>query len=222
MRNKRLKIVALIALVLGVATLSIGFAVFSKTLNIGSTSITTTPRTNPLETAIHYDQNTAVTTSNVNNVTNINTGTLGTDTWSNVSFTIDSNQTTASVRLIATIVNDGNYTGYLKSITSNGAVIQCTPVGDTDPSLVQTACSKINVSMNFSNGSLGISTNNLTSAAPINQALSTPEVTITNSVPNTATYMFNYYNDGVLPDGQFTVTIPAMTFDYSSVSASGN
>ncbi len=220
MKNNKLKIVALITLVLGVATLSVGFAVFSKTLNVGTTNVSTTTRTNVFDTAIHYDQTTGVVYDNTNasNVTNVNTGTLGTDTWSGVSFTIDSNSATAnSGKFTATIVNDSDYTGYFQGVTSNNGVIECTPVGDTDPTLVANACTKMRLSMTFMTGPNGYPAS-LNSTTPLNAVVYDSQATfkITNSQSNTVRLTFTYNNDGTLPDGQFTVTLPAITFSYAS------
>ncbi len=218
-RNRGFKIIAVIALVIGVIGLSIGFAAFSKTLNISSATVNTTARTNVFATAIHYD-GMPIYLPPVN-VTNINKGTQTTDTWSGISFTIDSNQNNASVTLFTRVLNDSTeYTGYLQSITSNNGVIECTPVGDTDSDLVAAACTKMNLQVSIAEADGSNSTSaNITSTTPANKIVTAqdPATTITNVNYGTLQLRFSYSHDSTIPDGQFTVTIPAITFSYTSV-----
>ena len=214
-KNNGYKVMAIVALLVGIVGLSIGFAAFSKTLNIGTATVNTTARTNVFESAIHYDTTATPTSSALTNVTVQNVGTLTTDTWSNIAFTIDANENNASATLTATVVNDSSeYDAYLQTITTSDGVIECTPATGTDATQVATACSKMKVTVTIA-GQSNNATAEVTSSSDIDTTI-TNAVVLPKSGNKTVTVKFDYDNDAVIHDGQFTVTLPAISFGYTS------
>ena len=207
--------------------MSIGFAAFSKTLTINSATVNTTARTNVFETAIHYDTNAGITVDSVDaigvfaslqNPRPSAIGTLTTDTWSGINLTMNSNYKFGHAKLTATIVNESTeYDAFLLNLTSNGGVITCTPVGDTNPDLVANACSSLTVTVTIHDvgGNIDESAT-LSSSMPLNRTNIIGGAMLAKGNSTTMDLYFNYDNSGTLPDGQYTVTVPAIQFEYTS------
>ncbi len=221
-KDRGFKIVAVVALVIGVIGLSIGFAAFSKTLVIDSASVTTTERANVFETAIAYSTRTgetaAVIADTVSNVTDINAGVASNATWSGISFKIDSNASSASVAFRAYIANDSDYDAYLKAISSSGQYITCTASAGTTDALVQGVCQDMTVTVTVSGATAdGSDTITYNKAANVDYTTGTPvQIKLASGASRSVIVRFDYSTSSVLPDGDFTVTIPAISLDYTS------
>ena len=148
--TRKQKLFIVMALFIAIASLSIGFAAFSTTLNISS-SASVNPNSdnfkvkfsssadslavNPIKPEVS-----GVERPNASNATIINSLT---PSISNISVTF-ANWGYASYT--AYIRNEGEYTAYLNSIIFNGDKV-CAAVGDTSESLVQEACEDISISV---------------------------------------------------------------------------
>ena len=222
-KDRGFKIVAIVALVIGVIGLSIGFAAFSRTLVIDSADVTTTERTNVFDTSIAYSTKTgeaaAAITDTINNVTNINAGVASDATWSGISFTISANDPTASVAFRAYIANNStDYDAYLKTISSAGQNIVCTALEGTSDAMVQEVCKDMTVTVTVSGATNdGSDTITYNKAANVDFSSGNPvQVKLEKSSSRSVIVRFDYNTTAALPDGDFTVTIPAISLGYTS------
>ena len=147
--SRKQKLLMIIALVMGIASLSIGFAAFSVSLNISS-SASVTPSsdtfsvkfsTSPDELIVEelppssYGTGVSYTNGIINNTTN--------PTLSNLSVSFES---PGQVTYEIWARNEGEYDAYLNSVNFIGQT-SCVAEPGTTPSLVQKACENIQITV---------------------------------------------------------------------------
>jgi len=211
MENSRnSKIIAIVALCVGVVGLSLGFAAFSNTLTISS-SATVSPDESTFSVA--FDGAVTCSTAAAGEYTVTNTGTASgtTLTGLEVAFVKPGTATcTVSVK------NLGQYVAYLNSITSENTV-SCAVAANADGStttkaLMDAACATITYSIAVDGDSASATTGNQMNANAI------AEHDLAVGASETATITINYAGgEGALADGKFTVSLPTASLVYSSV-----
>lgn len=213
--TKNSKIVLLVLLVLVVVGTSIGFASFSKTFTISTSNATVAQATDPFATGLYM----TVADSNNGTVSDLGGGTSKGVTWSGLTGTI--NDSTRTITYTAQMNNASTYIAYLNSVVSSGNLV-CTAVNttQTNQTLVDNCCSALTLTLevNGYTGTItktsGINASNLNNGTYKVDAVSagvngTAPVKLTLTLASNAT----------LPDGDFVVTIPAITFGYTSLLA---
>lgn len=214
-KNRRNKILAVIILLIAVGGLSLGFSAFSTALSIKSSanikpkgdafkvafsSNSTTLETNPIAPTKNP------TTLNATNATIDNTQT---PTISNLSVTFDEPGQKVSYTFYA--YNSGKYDAYLKSITfknvpANSQSKVCTPIGEVNNELVQSACNGIKLKVKVgSTSEISGSLNNITGHKLLKGNFEPIILTI------------EYESSATLADGDFSVKFGDISLDYSSI-----
>ena len=202
--NRKNKLLMIIALVMGIASLSVGFAAFSTTLNISS-SASISPNASSFSVKFSTKQD-RVDTSKVEphfvfgSVTAsggiINNSSSPTIEGLSVSFTNPG----GVVSYIFYVINDGEYTAYLNSVNFIGEKV-CVAGESTSDDLVQKACE--NIKMDFSVDDSYTETTQVQGVSLASKTGQQVNVTIS-------------YEDGYV-DGPFSVTFPSVALVYSSI-----
>lgn len=159
-RNKKAKVIAIVALIVGVIGLSIDFASFSNVLNIQS-SANVKPDNSTMnvifssaESKAEVTEITPVVTPNSLVATNGIIDNSNDPTISNLSATFTEPGQTAVYKFYA--YNAGELNSFLKSIvfenvTGQNAIKVCTASAGTTDELVQKACEKISIKSKVGN-----------------------------------------------------------------------
>ena len=213
--NRTYKMLSVIALVLGVLGVTLGYAAFSNTLTINSEAEVT-----PDSSKFNVDFSTStssvvadpvVPTLAPTGVTGF-TATNGTinnasdPVINNIKATFTEPGQKATYQFYA--YNAGEYIAYLKSITFSGnkTCAAVDPVDGATDALVQSACAGITLTV-----TVGSEAATTTSVASItNHALA-----IGGNDP--ITVEIEYASNAAIADGDFTVTFPAVQLLYKSV-----
>ena len=216
-KNRSSKIVAILALVVGVAGLSLGFAAFSNTLTIKS-SAEVKPDSNKFNVDFS-SASTAVETSPVAPALNktvegftATNGTIDNSTdpvISNLKATFTEPGQTATYSFYA--YNAGEYDAFLKSITFENVSEEssskvCTPATGTTANLVAAACEGISVSVKV--GDEAATTGSVASITNHSLAKATAEPVVVT---------ISYAQDAAIADGDFTVAFGDIKLSYASV-----
>ena len=209
--NKGYKIMAVIALVLGILGVTLGYAAFSNTLTISSSA-----SVKPDASGFNVDfssSSSAVATNDITPTLNKTvTGFTATDAEidntsdpviSNLSATFTEPGQSATYTFYA--YNAGNYLAYLNSIVFSGSKT-CTAKTGTTQSLVDTACTGIELSVKV--GSESATTTSVASLTGHTLATSTAEEIVVT---------ISYKADSGQADGDFDVTLPDVVLTYDSV-----
>jgi hypothetical protein len=213
-KNKSSKIIALVALVVAIVSLSIGFAAFSSSLKISS-SAKVSPSSSTFSVKFS-SSNTSLATSAITP-----TKSPTTITATNASISNSTNPTISGISATFTepgqsvvytfyAYNSGQYDAYLKSIVyanaSGGSSSKvCTAGTGTTDTLVQAACDDISIKVKV--GSLSEvsgSKSSITGHSLLKGAYEQITVTIT------------YASSGDRADGDFTVAFGDITLLYKS------
>ena len=207
MEHKRqIKMLSIIALIVAIAGMSLGFAAFSTTLNISS-SASVTPNSDTFSIKFSTSKDSLVTGAVIPsenqynlNVSNgvINNTAIPTISGLSVTFTEPGQSVTFDVY----VRNEGEYTAYLNNITSLGEKT-CQGSTGTNEELVQSACYDINRAISVEG--LGIIDGPITDY-PLEPGESTR-----------LSIIFEYSSMGTRVDGNFSVTFPDVALIYSTI-----
>lgn len=215
-KNRSSKIIAIIALVVAIAGLSLGFAAFSSTLMISS-SANITPSSDTFkvlfsssETSLATETITGKTTATsgvtVGEATIVNTGATPTISGLTAGFTVPGE----SVTYEFFVHNAGEYEAFLKSINfanvsgqNNPKVCTAVDPTNTTASLVSKACEDISLTIK-----VGSTTANGTETN-LSQSLAKKGY-----VPVVVT--INYADNGNRADGDFSVAFGDISLTYST------
>ncbi len=210
--SRSFKVIAVIALIIGIVGVTLGYAAFSNTLTISSEAmVSPDPETFNVDfssSSSSVETNPIVASLNPTGITNF-TATNGTidnsadPVISNLKATFTEPGQTATYRFYS--YNLGNYIAYLKSIVFEGTKT-CTANVGTTQSQVDSACNGITLNVkvgteevtntslaNITNHSLGIN--------------ASEEIVVT----------ISYTTGSALADGDFSVTLPNIVLTYRSV-----
>ena len=145
--SRKQKLLVIVALILGIASLSLGFAAFSVSLNISS-SASVTPNSDTFKVRFSTSKDSlvegAVVPSDNEHGLSVTNGVINNSANPTISglaatFTAPGQ----SVNFSVYVRNDGEYTAYLNNINSVGYKV-CEPGEGTTSTLVDSACAEIN------------------------------------------------------------------------------
>lgn len=210
MDNKAYRIISIVALVLGIIGVTLGYAAFSNTLTISSSA-----EVNPDSSTFNVD----FSSSDQSVVTNPITPSLSANVtgFSATNATIDNTSDPTISNLKATFTapgqsvtytfysyNAGEYIAYLNSVVFSGSKT-CTPANGTTASLVTSACNGIGLSVKVGNEAATTTSQASISghSLGINAA---EEVVVT----------ISYAAGSAIADGDFTVALPDIVLTYES------
>ena len=209
--NKGYKIIAVVALIIGVVGVTLGYAAFSSTLTISSTAeVTPDPSNFNVDfssSSSAVQANDIVATLNPNNVTGFEAEDAHIDnttdpTITNLHATFTEPGQTATYSFYA--YNAGEYIAYLNSIVFSGTKT-CTAVTGTTQTLVDSACNGISLSVQV--GSESATTTSVATITGHSLAIGAAEPVVV-----TITYAAN----SAIADGDFNVTFPDIVLTYAS------
>ena len=214
-KNRGAKIIAIIALLVAVSGLSLGFAAFSNSLTITS-GASVTPNSNTFNvdfssSNVSLETNDIVPVKSVSTIiaTNATIDNTSVPTISNLSATFT--EPGQSVTYTFYAYNSGEYDAYLKTISylnvvNSSSFKVCTASTGTNATLVQSACDSISVKVKAgseaeTNGTVAsISGHKLEKGAF-----------------ETITVTIDYAAGGARADGDFSVSFGEIALGYSSV-----
>ena len=208
--NRKQKLLMIIALVVGIASLSVGFAAFSVSLNISSQA-SVTPNSDTFSVKFSTNQNSLVVgavspSSNLYNLTTTN-GTIDNSsnpTIKGLSATFTSPGQYVEYTFYAR--NEGEYTAYLNNINFLGDKT-CTGETGTTASLVTSACESIVIS-----ATIGSTT--YTETTPIEGH------TLAKNTGEQIKIRLEYLSSGTYADGPMSITFPNVALVYSTIDDS--
>ena len=209
-KNRNQKLLMIITLVLAVASLSIGFAAFSVSLNISSQA-TISPNSDTFSVKFSTNKDSlivsAVTPSdNPYNLTTTN-GTIDNSTnpiIKNLSVTFTEPGQYVEYTFYAR--NEGEYTAYLNNINFIGNKT-CTGDQEATDALVQMACESINITATIGNVTY-------TETTPIT------DHTLNKKTGEQVKIRLEYSTTGTYVDGPFTINFPYISVVYSTLDDS--
>lgn len=208
------KVIAIVALVIAIVALSVGFAAFADQLTIEGQATAAAPE-NPFDDAdagLNYKSGTAkcVKTGTTDNVITgaYSAGDLIDDSWAGINVPL--NKDVPSVTCTATVENNTAYVAYLRSLAANRGV-RCSSIGTNADTNADNVCNTVTVTVSIDSDTLTINgpvtptTNSSTTSAIA--ANSTKDVTVVISYEATA-----------VTDEDVTISLPTITHDYSSAA----
>ena len=208
--NRKQKLLMIVALIVGIASLSVGFAAFSVSLNISSSASVTpnsdtfsvkfsTSKDNLVEGAVVPSSNAynLVTTNGV-----INNGVIPMISGLSTIFTEPGQVAVYTVYAR----NEGEYTAYLNNVNFIGNKV-CTAEAGTNDSLVQSACNDIHVRV--------IVDNKL-----YNETTPITGHSLEKNTADTILIVLEYVGSGARADGAFKITFPDIALVYSTIDDS--
>ena len=213
------KIIAIVALVVAVVALSVGFAAFADQLTIDGNA-TAKMGDNPFDAngtaaGLNYKSTTAECHDTENSSTNVittgySTGEASGDTWSGISVPLTA--TNPSVTCTAVVENKTSYTAYLRNIYTT-AGLTCGSSGANATTNANNVCAGASVEVQI--GSVAADKITITNAQTSNTG-TTGSIAATNG---TATVTVKItYNPEALTDEDVTITLPTISHDYASVA----
>ena len=208
--SRKNKLLMIIALVFGIASLSVGFAAFSVSLNISSNA-SVTPSSDTFSVKFSINKNsfvvgTVVPSSNSYNLTSTN-GTI--DNSSNPTIKGLSATFTSPGQYVEYTIyarNEGEYTAYLNNINYLGDKTCTGDTGTTD-SLVQSACESINIKVTI--GSTTYTETTPITGHPLNK-----------KTGEQIKVRLEYASNGAYVDGTFSIAFPDIALVYSTLDDS--
>ena len=209
-KQRQIKILSIVALVLAISAMTLGFAAFSTTLNISS-SASVTPSSADFAVKFSTSQTSLVTdavapSSKTTGITTTN-GTIVNSvspTLSNLSASFNSPGQYVEYTVYAR--NEGEYTAYLNNINYLGDKT-CIASSGTTESLVQSACNSINIKV-----TIGSTTYDDTT--PISSHA------LAKGASETIKVRLEYAENGTAVDGSFNITFPSVSLVYSTIDNS--
>ncbi len=209
--NRGYKMLSVLALIMGIVGVTLGYAAFSNTLTITSTA-EVTPDSSKFNVDFSSTQNSVATnditpTLTPNNVTGFTATDAEIDNTNDPTIT-NLHATFTEPGQSATYVfyahNAGEYIAYLNSIVFSGTKT-CTAKTGTTQSLVDTACNGIHLSVQ-----VGSETATETSVASITGH------TLAVNAGEQITVVISYASGSAIADGDFDVTFPNVVLTYAS------
>ena len=208
--SRKQKLLMIVALIVAIASLSIGFAAFSVTLNISSSaSVTPSSDTFSVKFSIlsAIAQEGDVTPEKSSNSLNATSGVIdnsGMPTIKNLSVIFT--EPGQYVDYYFFVVNSGKYDAFLNSVNFLGDK-RCIGAENATDSLVQNACKDINVTVSIGDMEYSETT-----------AISGKKLSTNNN--EQVKVRLSYDINGSYSDGGFSVLFPDIAFVYSSVDDS--
>ena len=222
-KNRGTKMLAVIALIVAVVGLSVGFAAFSNTLTISSSATVNTTNnfyvwfsssssalaTDPVSGQI--TPNDPVPTGVSATSATISNADPKAPTITNLGATFT--QPGQSVKYEFYVMNQMDYSAFLRQIeflnvSGASATKTCTAASGTTQSLVDSACTGISLSVKVGSMANGVVTT--TNVGSNNE--------LVNSTPQKVTVVISYAPESATADGDFNVSFGNVRLHYSSVN----
>lgn len=217
--NRKVKVIAIMALLVAIAGVSIGFAAFTRTL-----TITSQAEVNPVDdfNVVFSNQANAVSTTGgvdassktpadlVTTNAVIDNSAQGGPTITNLKATFT--QPGQSATYTFYVYNDSDYIAYLKNVDFTAASTKCTiPSGSqVTQALMNSACNDINVKITIGND---VNTTNLSA----DTAVSSHSLAAGASELVTVVISYDTVTSQVLADGPFEVDLGTIQLLYKTV-----
>ena len=211
-KQRQIKILSIIALVLAIAGMSLGFAAFSATLNISS-SASVSPDSSDF--SVRFIDSSLMASEDFSGLVEpyATEGASGSSVYVNETYidglSVNFTGTGQRVSYEFWVANFGKYDAYLKEIRflnvdGKESSKICTPVGDTTASLVSAACDDIHFDIYVNDAYASTSTLFKNKILPINDA-------------KNISFEIYYSDEGDLSDGPFNVEFGDIEFIYSNI-----
>lgn len=206
--EKRTKVIAILALIVAVLGLSVGFSAYSKTLNIQNVQATVQGNENNFSVVFSTASDKA-SPGSVNGSINSGSGTVGSATLSgttisNLTATFES-ASSGQIQYSFYVYNNGSIPAYITGITFGEKT--CTGGPGTNSELVSSACSVISNPLVSVNGTFCSFTQKISNSKKIDPGTSIPiYVLLTDNTSYTSATV----------DGDFTVKYGDITLTFSS------
>ena len=217
-KQRNIKILSIIALVLAIVGMSLGFAAFSATLNISS-SANVTPNSSNFYLGFYPS-----------NIPSLDDGTISPSTTGGATgnnITVDAGSTTITglkanftepgqtIAYSFYVGNESEYDSYLRAINFLNVSGQsknkvCTPGTGTTASLVDATCEAITMTVEVNGTTANSTTTSISGNSLIKGAFVPVNVTI------------SYAENGARADGPFTVEFGGISLEYSTVDGESN
>ncbi len=208
-RDRNSKVIAVVALIVAVVGLGIGFAAFTSTLTI-SANATVTPSGDAFKVVFDttYETEGIECDTTVGNASVTETGTVADTTISGikVAFTDPGD----SVTCTAQVKNTGEYIAYLNAITTSDLTCKKATSSQATDALVTAACAGIEATF-----TVGKDSATSKSASSVSNSAITSH-TLAKAGTEKVTIKIEYKTGSARADGAFDVTIPATTLTYGS------
>lgn len=242
-KDRSFKMLAVVALVVAIAGVSIGFASYSRTFNITPTNVTVNGTGNKFNGTGLFISNVNVVGEGTVNVVSQGDINVGTDedaagSWTGMQVYFDDNtpavgQTNpvSKATITATMNNATPYVAYLNSFALSN-VLSCASASSEKPAdkdVMDAFCSKVKVTAYHSGAdslkiysTVAAKGDKLEVASEYNAA-QVPRVPAATSGANgsaTITVEIEVAGDAVYPDEAVVVTLPELTFGYTSAKTS--
>ena len=206
--NRKQKLLMIIALVAGIASLSVGFAAFSTTLKISS-SASVSPSSDTFSVLFSTSADSLVVeeivpTTNANNIvtTNAIIDNSSNPTISNISATFTNPGQYVVYNFY--VKNMGEYTAYLNNINFIGEKT-CIAAEGTTESLVRSACDYINLFVMIDEQVYSASTNVM-------------GINIQKQASKPVKVVLEYADVGTSVDGPFSITLPKVSLECTTLN----
>lgn len=213
-KDRSSKVIAIVALVVAVLGLSLGFAAFSQQLTINPEA---TVKGDKSQFSVKFStQEESAQDGQVEPTLDPGTGeisdfkaeeaTIAATTISNLKATFVNGKGTQKVTYSFNVYNDGALTAYLKKVNFDAGKPECSSAAENGATseLVTAACNDVKVKVNVHDTDYEVTTPNIT----------TKSIASKNGVP--ITVELSYDGDAHPVDGDFTVDFGSITLDYSS------
>lgn len=216
MEKNNNKIIAVVALVVAVVSLAIGFAAFSDSLSIGgSANVKGTNAFDDATNDLAYVSTTPechITGSNISTSTTPYTaGTATGDVWSGISVPLTTEN--PSVTCTAVVKNKTSYAAYLKSIATTSG-ISCSSSGANAQTNENNICNAVSVDVQVGS----VATDKITfGTSAVTKNDTTGSIAKSGDSGDEATVTVKITYDGIaVADEDVVVTLPTITHNYSS------
>ena len=213
-RQRKYKIFSIVALVVAICGMTLGFAAFSKvlTINANATVIPNSEDFNVIAYADEYDESDMTIIPVVNGATAENALISNGSTISLSNMKVNFSKPGQSVSYMFFVKNTGKYNAYVKKIeftkVNDGVVnYSCVGADNVSSSLVSAACNDMEISLDIMGGEGLVSFNETTN------------ISGSFMEPNYGTYAvvnIKYKEDGTYVDGDFSVDFGQINVYFSS------
>lgn len=204
------KIVAVVALVVAVVSLSVGFAAFAATLTIDSNAtVKANDEFSPNVNYVSGSPKCYYTGDTESTVPNAVPGTASAKSWAGVSVPLTADH--KSVTCEADILNDSAYVAKLKKI-SIADVLSCASVaatGDAAASNVDTICPTVSAKVDVSTDTATFTSTNKTAVESVSSTIAANNTT-------QKVYLTIAYTSTIAADGDIKITVPAISLLYKT------
>ena len=212
------KIIAVVALVIAVVSLSVGFAAFSATLTIENISATATSATDTFATGVQYTGNQTVVCYEGDTSTELTEtyagGSATNQTWTGVNVPLT--PTVREVTCKAEITNASTYLAKLRQISiADYVTCASTGSGDTAASNEAEVCATVTATVSIAGDSTTFTTS--TAATPNKAAYTGASSTIAANNGTAVVSLKLAYSSSInAPDGDLAITVPTISLLYKT------